>query len=388
VAFNIEELKRSLAAQAAAVIREKLGSIRDPDTGEFPTVLVLGESPDDLFVRAEASASLLELVQQRLREENVEDVHMASVDVPRPIVFLSWASENRDTAERLANIFMASGIDTWWSEWEMKSGDSLRRRVDEGLGRCTHFVALLTPESIGKPWVNEEMDAGFIRKVGQQARFIPVRERLPVRDLPPLLSAVLSPSIDDFDDAALQIISDIHGVSRKPPLGSSPTPATLPRTSHSPAATACAKVFVERTPNGMRSDVQLTTQDLATAAGLTEADCSDALHELRHFVQAQWDTVWAHASLYAEFDRFFRAWNPEADALKLAADLVNDASFPTEASAIAARYGWEPRRLNPAVAWLFDRALIQDQRVLSSGTWEMLYVEKIDATRRFVKSRS
>jgi len=50
-------------------------------------------------------------------------------------------------------------------KWEIRSGDSLKRKMEEGLAGCTHFVVLLTPNSLGKPWVETEIDAGFLRMV-------------------------------------------------------------------------------------------------------------------------------------------------------------------------------------------------------------------------------
>jgi hypothetical protein len=70
------------------------------------------------------------------------------------------------------------------------------------------------------------------------------------------------------------------------------------------------------------------------------------------------------------------------------ADLVNDASFPTDPAEIAARYGWLPRRMNPAIAYLLNRDVIRNSRVMRSAPWITVWVDKTDATRRFVKSRA
>jgi hypothetical protein len=90
---------------------------------------------------------------------------------------------------------------------------------------CTHFVVLLTPQSIGKPWINQEMDAGPVRKLNNVCRFLPVRYKLAASDLPPLLSGMHAPEITADEDIT-QLINDIHGVSRKPPLGSAPQTVT------------------------------------------------------------------------------------------------------------------------------------------------------------------
>lgn len=54
-------------------------------------------------------------------------------------------------ARPLAQRLMAEGIEVWFDEWEIGAGDSLKRRMEQGLEDCSHFVVLLTPTSIRKP---------------------------------------------------------------------------------------------------------------------------------------------------------------------------------------------------------------------------------------------
>ena len=65
-----------------------------------------------------------------------------------PHAFLCYGIEDMALAEKLALAMQSHGIETWWDKWCIRPGDSLRQRVEEGLGNCTHFIALLTPTSI------------------------------------------------------------------------------------------------------------------------------------------------------------------------------------------------------------------------------------------------
>ena len=51
--------------------------------------------------------------------------------------FICHASEDKDLARRIATDLHRSGIDTFFDEWEISAGDSLRRKIDEGLAACT-----------------------------------------------------------------------------------------------------------------------------------------------------------------------------------------------------------------------------------------------------------
>lgn len=383
-----KELRKAAFTKVSAELHDRVGSIRHPETGEFPTVVVFGDCLEDMALRVEGSPKLIEIVKSRISEEDLQFLRFPLQEVQSvPKTFLSFGWEDKLLAQKIAECLLANGVDTWWAEWEIGAGDSLRRRIDSGLGECTHFIVLLTPTSIKKPWVNEEMDAGFMRKLGDKCRFIPLRHGLSPSELPPLLSGMFSPEIDAECTQLSQLVNDIHGISQKPPLGPAPTVVNEPRTGYSAAATAIAKVYVTESVNGDFADPQYNTASLANATGLSGEDLTDGLYELRHyFKDSTWHILVQH-SLYSEFDQFWKPWKPAEDALKLAADLVNDPEMPLTSQDIAARYGWEPRRLNPAISYLTERKLVDALETIGASPFIVYRVMKNDATRRFVKSR-
>ena len=284
-------LMQAAVNQVADEMRQRLGAIRLPDTGEFPIVVIHGNSLEALSFTVEGSPELLALVRERLGTQELETMTFRpATPAAPPRAFLSYAWEDRDLAERLANALQLNGVDTWWAGWSIGAGDSLLQKIDEGLADCTHFLVLLTPTSITKPWVNQEMDAGLVRKLNEETRFVAVRSGLPASALPPLLKGMLSPSIDDFDAGVPQLVNDIHGVSRKPSLGPPPAlTAAAPSTGYSPAAIAVAKVFVETSETAMFGDPQLTVTQLAQRTALSEDDVRDALHELQAYFTVSFD---------------------------------------------------------------------------------------------------
>ena len=192
-----KQILRAAMEQVANEMHERVSSIRHPSTGEFPTVVVNGSSLEDMSMRIEGSPELLQLVNERLGVTAVGDSGNALPSIgAQPKVFLSWAWEDRALADPIANALMEKGVDTWWSEWCISAGDSLRQKIDEGLNDCTHFVVLLTPQSIKKPWVNKKIDAGFALMLSQRkVKFIALRHGLPVGELPPLMRGMLSPEV-------------------------------------------------------------------------------------------------------------------------------------------------------------------------------------------------
>jgi hypothetical protein len=239
----------------------------------------------------------------------------------------------------------------------LSAGDSLRLKIDEGLGGCTHFVVLFTPVSMTKPWVKLEMDAGLMLKLQSQLKFIPLRHQLSAPQLPPLLQGMVSPAIEDPDQNIDQLIRDIHGVTKKPKLGPVPTAVAENRAitnlKYSPAANAVAKVFVQGTKYAKKFDPRINIVEMVSETGLSQEDIIDAVHELQGMIAGDpRRTYYPESELFATFDKFWQPWNPKEDALKLAADMLNDSEFPHSPNLIAERYGWEARRLNPAMAYL------------------------------------
>lgn len=384
-----DQLMKQVMETAAEQIHQKISSIRHPETGEFPTVVVSANSLDDMKVRVEGSPELLVLVNQRLGVlENEEQAEMQDTN-PTPKVFLSYTWDDADLAGKIANTLMANGIDTWWDKWCISAGDSFRQKIDEGLEGCTHFLVLLTPNSLGKPWVNQEMDAGLMRKLQAKSKFIPVRHQVTPTQLPPLLTGMSAPEVVDPDTDIKQLINDIYGITRKPPLGQPPAAVAAMKTGYSAAANSVARFFVERTCTAQKYDPQTSFDELMEATQLTRDDVVDAVHELSGMVQSLHDEiVFPEDELFSNFDQYWKDWNPSDDALKLASDMVNDPNFPAEPSKIGALYGWLPRRLNPAIAYLENRKLIDSLRAIDGEGWIAFDIRKTEATRRFVKSRS
>jgi hypothetical protein len=93
-------------------------------------------------------------------------------------------------------------------------------------------------------------------------------------------------------------------------------------------------------------------------------------------------------TLYSAFDVYFMGFDPAEDALRLAADLVNDDTFPGYPKIIAERYGWQPRRLNSAITYLNERNVIRAMSGMGTAPFVAGAVVATADTRRFVKSRN
>ena len=115
-------------------------------------------------------APLLSVPSLRLDREYV-DGHFIERDEQREYdVFISHASEDKDEIVRpLAVKLQSMGLKIWYDEFELKIGDSLRRKIDKGLANSRFGIVVLSTAFISKGWTNYELD-GIVTKVisGQQ----------------------------------------------------------------------------------------------------------------------------------------------------------------------------------------------------------------------------
>jgi len=387
-----------------ADLRAKIGSIRHPETGEFPVIVVRGRNLENLSIEVTGSPELVSLVNMRLHggneEQEINNESERETAGASPVAFLCHASEDKNLVRRLAHDLMNSGIDVFFDEWEIGPGESIRRKIDAGLGRCTHFIAVMTSNSVGKEWVNTEIDAAFIQKVEGRSKFIPLRIDLPVDALSPLLRSMHSPSMDDYSSALENLISYIHGISRKPMLGPSPAAVATrtPGLGISAAAEAIVRLMVERSEHGDSMDPQLTPDDIRSAARLSDDDIIDAVDELegQGFVQRHrslgcgaigFHGLTPESELFVKFDSYFKPWDPEKDALRIAAEMVNGTEDGVTVQNLAASYEWPPRRMNPAINYLISRKLVSASESMGCHPWTTWWIARTPATRRFVRDR-
>lgn len=79
-------------------------------------------------------------------------------------VFISHASEDKDAVVRpLAQALQEAGLTVWLDELELRIGDSLRRRIDQGLVNSRFAVVVLSQEFFRKGWPQYELD-GLVTK--------------------------------------------------------------------------------------------------------------------------------------------------------------------------------------------------------------------------------
>ena len=111
--------------------------------------------------------------------------------------FLSHASEDKSAiATPLYKALIRAGVSVWYDQSVLTIGDSLRRRIDDGLARCRFGIVILSPKFFSKDWPQRELDGLVAREnaSGQKA-ILPVWHRITksqVANFSPMLADCLA----------------------------------------------------------------------------------------------------------------------------------------------------------------------------------------------------
>lgn len=90
-------------------------------------------------------------------------------------VFISHASEDKDAVVRpLALALRRLGAEVWFDEFELRIGDSLRRKIDAGIARSRFGVVVLSTSFFAKGWAQYELDGLVTRSVTGEQVLLPL----------------------------------------------------------------------------------------------------------------------------------------------------------------------------------------------------------------------
>ena len=108
-------------------------------------------------------------------------------------VFISHASEDKEAVVRpLAAALKAEGLDVWYDEFELRIGDSLRRKIDQGLANSRVGLVVLSHSFIAKGWTNYELDGIVTRSVSGEQVLLPIWHNISKQEV-----VAYSPSLAD-----------------------------------------------------------------------------------------------------------------------------------------------------------------------------------------------
>lgn len=131
--------------------------------------------------------------------------------------FISHASEDKKVFVRqLAESLQSKGARVWYDEFTLELGDSLRRKIDQGLAGSRFGIVVLSEYFFKKEWPQRELDGLFALETAtpDQKRILPIWHKVSkdeVASYSPILADKIAlntsmKSIDEISDALMQFV--------------------------------------------------------------------------------------------------------------------------------------------------------------------------------------
>jgi small GTP-binding protein len=91
-------------------------------------------------------------------------------------VFLSHSSKDKDVVRTVAESLRRKGLKVWFDEWQIKPGDNIPAKIEEGLEQSRVLVLFMSANAFASDWA--QLEAGTFRfrdPLNKERRLIPLR---------------------------------------------------------------------------------------------------------------------------------------------------------------------------------------------------------------------
>ncbi len=115
----------------------------------------------------------------------------------RYTVFVSHATADKWIAKRICEAIEQTGVATFRDDRDIAGGDSIPDTIRNRLLQASELLVLLTPNSVGRPWVLLEIGAFWGQKGG--SRIVPVLYLVDVSNIPGQIGSTKAVPLNELD---------------------------------------------------------------------------------------------------------------------------------------------------------------------------------------------
>lgn len=117
------------------------------------------------------------LINQNYSSKNESD--LIDINDKEYDFFISHASEDKDEIVRdLADALKKNGFDVWYDEFELKIGDSLRKKIDNGLAKSKYGIVIISPSFVKKNWPEYELNGMVAKEMNGHKVILPIWHKI------------------------------------------------------------------------------------------------------------------------------------------------------------------------------------------------------------------
>ena len=124
--------------------------------------------------------------------------------------FVSYASEDRERIVRpLASLLTTIGLSVWYDQFELRLGDSLLGRIQEGIAASRYGIVVISPSFLQKKWPRAEIAGLFATEEVGSLRILPVWHGLSAREISKQVPILADRVGISSDEGLLNVVREI-----------------------------------------------------------------------------------------------------------------------------------------------------------------------------------
>lgn len=93
-------------------------------------------------------------------------------------IFISYASEDRDDIVKQLAEGLMEKYEIWYDQFSLSIGDSLRKKIDQGLSTCDFGIVILSENFFKKNWPQMELSALLSREASGKKTVLPIWHKI------------------------------------------------------------------------------------------------------------------------------------------------------------------------------------------------------------------
>jgi len=128
-------------------------------------------------------------------------------------IFISYTHSDRDFVDQLALHLVANNVHVWLDRWEIKAGESLITKIEEGISGASALLVVLSKASLESRWCRKELNSGLMLELEKKSVVVvPIlKEKC---EIPLFLKEKLYANFTkDFDEGLEAVLESVASVT-------------------------------------------------------------------------------------------------------------------------------------------------------------------------------
>jgi hypothetical protein len=206
--------QHDLIGSMTQVVRQTFGA--NTPAGTFDALSKQIISKIDAMIARLVCDLAIKRDEKILEDRKMKQVYAAALGKEWDVFICHASEDKKDFVDLFAHQLRSSGLSVWYDVFSLKMGDSLRRKIDEGLAHSRYGVVVLSRHFFSKEWPQNELDGLMSREIAGTKVILPIWHNITAEEVQknsPILAGRLAAKSEDGID---NVIAEVRGAMGLP----------------------------------------------------------------------------------------------------------------------------------------------------------------------------